>query len=289
MKKLSQQLATLPLFIAAVCGSTVTQAETPDWYQVEVLIFSQQDLYGDERHVTNINLQYPDNIRRLALPTDNNLASGQSNVENSPLNLGQSVAGDAFLDLPNNMLAMTDEHRRLNRAPGYRVLYHKAWRQPGLGTTEAPWVLIQGGETFGDHHELEGSVRLVRNRYLHFQANLWKTKFGPIETYSPASFPSQTSSDKNTGNSYQSTETSTDKTHHPEATPWPPLPNGPSFTKSSSEPELIASTHPREEGTKYRVTDITTLNQTSRISRQEYTYLDHPNMGVIIYVTKYEP
>lgn len=291
MKKIRQQLAPLALLLAAACGGSGVHAETTDWYQVEILVFSQQDLFGDENHVTNIDLRYPDNILELTSASDSGSAPDQPGVEVPSSVTNHAISGEAFHDLANNLLKMTDEHRRLDRAPGYRVLYHKAWRQPGLGTAEAPWVLVQGGETYGDHHELEGSVRLVRNRYLHIQANLWKTKFGQVLPSSTLTITPPINSNKNSTTDYQPTPAPTEQGHEADTSAWPPLPPLPrsQFAPSTAEPGSTISTSGRKEATKYRVNDIVTLKQTSRVSRQEYTYLDHPNMGVIVYVSKHEP
>lgn len=235
-----------------------------DWYQVEVIIFSQQDLFNEEKHKKDIELAFPENIRLLQdsdtkLKTETQLTS----TEQHP-----------YLVLPENLMAMVPDRNRLRRAPGYRVLFHKAWRQPGLGRTESPWIFIQGGNKTNDRHELEGSFRLVRNRYLHVQANLWKTKFSSTGTQfaQPVTLPSGTGQLQ-----------------------WSLLPTLPVFSakgvsseKISSEKELSIEKKPQTKSTP-ATSDIVILNQSTRVTRNELTYLDHPNMGAIVLVTKYKP
>ena len=58
------------LLLLAVTLSTSLSEQTradqnEDWYQVELIVFSQQDLYRDEQHPTNITLEYPENLRAI--------------------------------------------------------------------------------------------------------------------------------------------------------------------------------------------------------------------------------
>ena len=280
MKTLTKLISALTL----ISTSCIAAEETPndiDWYQVEVLIFSQQDLFNEERHVTDLELSYPENIRELVDPA----VTTQLATDSLPAHTLQP-----FLVLPKNALGMTPDHTRLNRAPGYRVLYHKAWRQPGLDKTESPWILIKGGNVFGNHHELEGSFRLVRNRYLHIQANLWKTTFKEPEV-------------NNINNTLPESATLSNATRQTQTlttiTPWPNLPSTPQFKNQPFNQDMEDSHEDRIENRfennrekrfelQYPIADIVTIEQSTRVFRDKLTYLDHPNMGVIILVSKYK-
>lgn len=278
-----------PLFTLAIlaCSLKPAFAEEPekkiDWYQVEVIIFSQQDLFNEERHTKDIDLSFPENIRQLL---DSELKAEAISTDDQ-----------AFQVLPESAMEMVPDRNRLKRAPGYRVLFHKAWRQPGLGQTESPWIFIEGGNKTSDRHELEGSFRLVRNRYLHIQANLWKTKFlptgyqlaQPVTLSSGAEPRQEMTSSLGTGQLQ-----------------WPPLPVLPVFNSNEFSPEEL---NPEEENADTQeeliierkvqtqptlasditISDIVVLNQSTRVTRKELTYLDHPNMGAVVLVTKYEP
>ena len=283
------------LFTLAIlaCGLKPAFAEEPekkiDWYQVEVIIFSQQDLFNEERHTKDIDLSFPENIRQLL---DSELKA-ELKQEPQPV----STDDQAFQVLPESAMEMVPDRNKLKRAPGYRVLFHKAWRQPGLGQTESPWIFIEGGNKTSDRHELEGSFRLVRNRYLHIQANLWKTKFlptgyqlaQPVTLSSGAEPRQEMTSSLGTGQLQ-----------------WPPLPVLPVFNSNEVSPEEL---NPEEENADTQeeliierkvqtqptlasditISDIVVLNQSTRVTRKELTYLDHPNMGAVVLVTKYEP
>jgi Peptidoglycan-binding protein, CsiV len=307
MNKFTKLIIALAL-IPTISTATEKTPEDIDWYQVEVIIFSQQDLFNQERHVADIELTYPKNIRELIDPSANTeskllpqhslpIRVGTPATQNTRPSKGPFVEG-SFLILPEDTLGMTPDHKRLKRAPGYRVLYHKAWRQPGLDRTKSPWIFVKGGDIFGNHHELEGSIRLVRNRYLHIQANLWKTKFKEPTSPTLVNEVSQ-----NTEFSNSNTLTNLPM--------WPALPDTPQFDsltdnqeqedhiESSDSSELNDSLEPNVGSNfetykkndfkpEYPIADIVTLEQSSRITRDELTYLDHPNMGVIVLVSKYE-
>tara|TARA_R110001592_G_scaffold260282_1_gene524698 strand:- start:17417 stop:18274 length:858 start_codon:yes stop_codon:yes gene_type:complete len=282
MKTLAKLISALTL-ISTCCIAAEETPDDIDWYQVEVLIFSQQDLFNDERHVTDLELSYPENIRELVDPSvATKLASAHTlskGIETAPLTKNPATTEQPFLILPKNALSMSPDHTRLNRAPGYRTLYHQAWRQPGLDKTESPWILIKGGNVFGNHHELEGSFRLVRNRYLHIQTNLWKTTFKTPEISS-------------INNTLSENTTLPNNTRQTQTNPWPRLPDTPYEQGiEDSDKTSIESSFENNRANfepEYPIADIVALEQSTRVFRGKLTYLDHPNMGVIILVSKYK-
>ena len=280
MKILTKLISVLALISTSCLAAEETPNDT-NWYQVEVLIFSQQDLFNEERHVTDLELSYPENIRELVDPSAaTKLAPAHPiGIETSPLTKNSATTEQAFLILPKNALSMSPDHTRLNRAPGYRTLYHQAWRQPGLDRTESPWILIKGGNVFGNHYELEGSFRLVRNRYLHIQANLWKTTF---KTPKVSSINNTLSESTTFPNTTQQTQTDS----------WPSLPSTPrdQGIEDNHETSLAISSENSRANfeAEYPIADIVTLEQSTRVLRDKLTYLDHPNMGVIVLVSKYK-
>ena len=65
--------------------------------------------------------------------------------------------------------------RSIRRSSLYELLLHQSWRQP-IGQTPIP-ILIQGGEQYGDQFELEGTLSIRRQRYLHVDADLRLMQF----------------------------------------------------------------------------------------------------------------
>ncbi|WP_438951612.1 CsiV family protein [Porticoccus sp.] len=221
--------------------------QNANWYQIEVIIFSQQDLYQDEQSPTNITLQYPQNWHRL----------GDDTVEEQP-----------SIHRVQEDLKLGPEEYTLNRTAGYRVLAHMAWRQPGMEQAKTPWIIVSGGHRHGSHHELEGSLRLVLNRHLHVQADLWKTSFASISG---------------------TVSTSPNNANQPDI--WPQLPIQPWLiedrTLSQSLPGTAAATVNRIENRHPPVKKISVLKQSKQVDLNELTYLDHPEMGVLVLVTRH--
>lgn len=273
---LSLLIASLALTLAPVSKA----ADAVPWYQVEVIVFAQQDLYRTEKHRKDLKLAYPGNWRVLK-----NSAIGQQQEQQQPSLTGEPAdrVETAYVSLGERDFKLGSDGYALKRAPGYRVLLHQAWRQQGLDADQSPWVIVAGGETYGDHSELEGSVRLVLNRYLHFQANLWHTRFGAPVPSATTAYPSQEDS------TLQPVDINVVES-------WPTLPKQPwkndaAPGSDSADDYGAQQTAPAwsYESPAYAIEDLVALNQTTRLKLGELTYLDHPNMGVLVLVSRYQP
>lgn len=62
---------------------------------------------------------------------------------------------------------------RLRGSRYYRVLHSSSWQQPLPPGAAAQAIVIRGGREIGPHHELEGTVQIRRERYLHAHVGLW--------------------------------------------------------------------------------------------------------------------
>lgn len=242
-------------FASSTSLSGQTRAEAnEDWYQVELIVFSQQDLYQAEQHPTNITLQYPENWQRLE--NDTSTSADNPRPEEQPL-----------VRLGKKDFKLGPDEYSLNRAAGYRVLAHLAWRQPGLGKAHSPWIIVSGGHRHGNHHELEGSIRLVVTRYLHIQADLWKTSFDG--TGADSASPDNPSKSDN----------------------WPQLPVKPwviaPSTLGNTSPVTTIDTNSHVGERHPPVKKIVALKQSEQVDLDKLTYLDHPEMGVLVLVTRH--
>lgn len=272
---------TLLITSLALGLSLVAKAEDAvPWYQVEVIVFAQQDLYRTEKHRKDLKLAYPGNWRVLK---NSGIGQQQGQQQSTPTGELAEQMETAYVSLGERDFKLGSDEYALKRAPGYRVMLHQAWRQQGLDADQSPWVIVAGGETYGDHHELEGSVRLVLNRFLHFQANLWHTRFGAPAPSATAAFPSQE------GSTLQPVDINAVES-------WPTLPKQPwkNDTAPGSDSAGDYSTQQAApawsyESPVYGIEDMVALNQTTRLQLGELTYLDHPNMGVLVLVSRYQP
>ena len=80
-----------------------------------------------------------------------------------------------FQQLSGNNLALDKVARSLRRSSRYDMHLHSAWVQP-LDNEGTP-ILLQTGQHYDDIFEIDGTVTISRNRYLHVDTDLWFTEF----------------------------------------------------------------------------------------------------------------
>ncbi len=141
------------LLLAVVSTPLLAQS----WYQVNLVVFENRSVVsGDE------NLNQPEGV---VFTAPENVVDVDSIAESGN---EQGFQRTTVIDPEFNGVVGS-----LQRSGGYRVLLVKSWRQPGLEREQSVPVLIQGGDRFGQHRHLEGTVRLVLSRYLHLETDLW--------------------------------------------------------------------------------------------------------------------
>lgn len=80
-----------------------------------------------------------------------------------------------YLDSETHLL--NDMAKSIGRRSNHQVLFHQAWHQELGAAAIAPSIPIAGGESFDNHRELEGSIKLNKDRYLHITSDLWLTQY----------------------------------------------------------------------------------------------------------------
>ena len=158
---------------------------------------------------------------------------------------------DAFLALPSSDQQFQDTNRALAGTSRYRVMYHSAWRQPMRGSSQSIPVWLEGGNRFGQRHELEGSLNFRFNPgqdRVVLDVRLWLTQFSAMP---PA----------------DSMEIS--------------LPDLPEAVISQRNPEGMP-----DEQQWHNAQVIPVLN-TRELRSNEFHYLDHPAVGVIVQIQPY--
>lgn len=133
------------------------QAETADQpalYDVEVVVFRNRSPQADGE-------QWP--LR--SAETDQDPSGGFSSI---PVDTG-------IEELPRGQRSLQAVADSLQRSGAYDVLVHTAWRQAGLGRTLAQPYTVPGG-TRRSGYRLEGTIRLVRERFLHLDIDLLLSK-----------------------------------------------------------------------------------------------------------------
>jgi len=261
------------------------------WYQVELLIYKQKSVSTEINEVwpKDITLSYPDNWDTLKTPAEYEALYQKKSVVNTPFIL---------LDSKQFQFSKTEKKLQLNRN---EILFHGAWRQSltqnldqKAENPQTP-ILIHGGNTFDDHMELEGSITLSLQRYLHVDINLWLTRFvpvtaNPVTPATPAVTPAPV------------TDGAAASTPAPVALTWPELPAFPLLKQMSSSTTITtpaANTTAQDTNAttpatapavvaaekKSQVDEIALNKQSRRMRSYETHYIDHPKFGILIRMT----
>jgi hypothetical protein len=117
-----------------------------DWYDVEVIVFRQRSLQSDGE-------VWPPR-------------SPAQDDENSSVPLRTELR-----ELSRDQYALNNIAAALQRSGDYEVLLHTGWRQPGNDRTTAVSFPLPP-RTDGTGHVLGGSIRLVRERFLHLDVDI---------------------------------------------------------------------------------------------------------------------
>lgn len=252
---------TKPVPAAAPANSsTDVTAEEPAkrWYQVELLVYRQKPVPGEiaENWPVNVTLSYPPNLLNL-----HNIAAAT---------LPATTSTDTLPVLLDEKQKNFNSVARALRRNSQQILFHETWHEYLVQDDPSPIsILVTGGQVFGDHHELEGSITLTLSRYLHISTNLWLTSFRqggtPADTGSAATTPTT-------------------------ATPvWPTLPPAPDMVVATSPATgatdasgANVTTPAPAAAPNYVVSQIVTMKDSRRMRSNELHYLDHPMIGVLV-------
>ncbi|MEQ8953369.1 MAG: CsiV family protein, partial [Gammaproteobacteria bacterium] len=271
------------------------------WYQVEITIFSNEDPAGRREEnwsASDLNLAYPPQLSRfehlldlllidelipppavdpdLLLQADSLDLSQQADPQLNPqlnpqlqLQLQRlretgpqplradpdfrffDLARDPFLLLPNSLSDFQQTNRALERDASHRVLFAGRWRQPMPDPAQATPIYIEGGINYGDFHELQGTITLRFNDNrdrVVIDVDLWLSELG---------FAAD------------------------DAAPWPLPPRRPDL----AYPTVNAVTNLLPDESVQRIYQFV---QSREMRSDEFHYLDHPAMGIIIMVEPYE-
>jgi len=282
-------------------GQTNAPASQETWYQVELILFRQGGNPKDhvERWPNDIKLTYPLDWQVLTNEVPVTDEPAQENPETAPAATQQAIepagadplsrvpASRKLYLLPDTDLALNDQARRIQRSNRYRLLFHGGWRQGMVEYGEEPSIIISVGEASGDHRELEGSINLKLQRYLHITTDLWLTDFAtnfgqererwpelPLPPYFPRA-ATQTPADSSDISSGVSAGNSGSNSSG----------NSNYWTQFQvSSPDYVS-----QIDQPYIIENIATVQQTRRMRSAELHYIDHPLVGILIQFTPIDP
>lgn len=333
LRKNSALLKLITLFSAAALSFNSEAQETnttqDNWYQVELIIFKQNanvNANDKETWPKNLALAYPPNVQHLIDPT---MADQEQPLDETP-NLDILTSSEAVPELPVPASADTgagtatrdadivDEAEQeqpftlldkkqfviegadyaLRRESGVKILFHESWRQPMTELDRAPALIIRGGEEFGEHSELEGSVTFSLSRYLHINTDLWLTSFESNYGQEDKHWPELPQPPKPVTFVFDP-DSALDPTSI-QGTPFnfgntPADPMGLGLETNENVIDLSKSTglllndFTRLTEKPYLIREIVTLRQKRRMRSEELHYIDHPRMGILVKITPYAP
>lgn len=195
--------------------------------------------------------------------------------------------------LPESDRNLNTIAKRISNRAGYDILFHEAWRQIVVGEDRAAWLLLDGGESYGAHKELEGAININVSRYLHIATNLWLTEFQINAGQSRRQWPNLPENPLARLQQADSAEQTTEEySLYGSATG---APNLDVFTAgeystldATQSDQSIDSLLSDFLEAPYLPRQIYTHKQRRRMRSSELHYLDHPRLGVLVKVWPYE-
>jgi hypothetical protein len=265
-------------------------AEDNRWFQIEVSIFSNEsqiDRNDEDWRASQLELSFPEPMRRLKLLDslflieflDENAALIDADQPGSDIAMPPALTpaqerlqatgpqpikatGDfkfydferePYVQLTPAQSDFQGTNRALERTSANRLLFHGLWRQPVVAEDDATSLLIEGGLDYNGRHELLGSIAIRFNDNADrvvIDANLWLTEFSAVE--------------------------------RPDSD-WQ-LPALPELLISDEAPTEDAATGPN-----YFINRIYQMQQSRDMRSNEFHYLDHPAIGLVVIVQPYDP
>ena len=166
---------TLCLFLLSTCA----YGEDIPWYTVEMLIFAQAEPAAGATEHWPLDPGFPDLSEAVQL-------SDASQAEKTTSRLPLPTPYQRLID---EQLTLTKARKKIDISRNYQLLMHTAWRQQGLDKAASKPVFIRSSkyplpppprmrpssaelQQLATVPSVEGTVRMYRTRYLHFEVDL---------------------------------------------------------------------------------------------------------------------
>ena len=275
-------LLTILAFLAALFSTQATGQER--WFQIEATVFTNESTFGRDSEFWLPNqseLRFPPNIKRLANIQDylhvesiitaedrsqevTALLNDETLRRQRILRMGPEperttgeyrlfdLLRDEYLDLPTSLSDFSQTNRALERSPDHKILFHGHWRQRVVSSDEATSIYIEDLRGRNSRPKLNGSLTIRFNEQedrVVVDANLWL-----IETAGAIE----------NGMEWR-------------------LPEMPAALNNPINGEIQTT---ENSGGTIRVYP---MQQSREMRSNEFHYLDHPALGLIIAVKPYNP
>ncbi len=189
------------------------------------------------------------------------------------------VERDAYVALDRRFWRFNQLNSRLQSGAEHAVLWHQVWRQPLRPRAQTPALQIIGGDAFGSHNSLEGSLRLSsqgQGVVADLDANLWLTSF--------ANQPSAASDGE--WKLPEQPVLQPPVQQQPLQLQSPQL-QSPQQQVSNNAVALAPEAVGLAPAVSWYPTSIWQLNQSRDVGPNALYYLDHPAMGLLIEIRPY--
>ena len=182
------------------------------WYEIEVSIFTNESDTPATRSnelliPDNSELVFPSPIRPLVpaskmytvdfnepeldflflsatetIPEQENMIGPEYSARDSSFQL-TDFERDPYIALGNESATFLEFNQDIMASDDHRLLFHAVWRQPVLNRVQSTAIYIQGGDSFGGRHELEGSLRFSYNiNRVDVESKLWLVEYSLEES-----------------------------------------------------------------------------------------------------------
>lgn len=172
--------------------SELTPESIARWYEVEVIIFSQNTVVENDpeswptypvidQSIARIELTDPDipetneeSIDELSESVTDELAITEIEPTEEILPAGPDdlIAFEKLAPEKHQLAALAS---KLEKDSRIRILFHESWNHPIMPADLAMPIVIRGGANFGNLDELSGLLKIHVSRYLHVETHLYLT------------------------------------------------------------------------------------------------------------------
>jgi len=235
---LAQPLIALTAALAAASG----HAQGTE-YKLELVVFHRtvQSVQTVQHYSPAIPALIPAQFNSLGIDSDAqpDAAAAQSFSTTAPQRLANAI-------------------NRLQNKEGYRLLYAAAWRQSLQSPRNAIPLRVRGQERAPGVYELDGTITISQDRFLHAQVDLGFSELSLL----PGIPTSATSADS--------------------------LFMADDSLVAEAAQHSVQTLLEQEPATEWQATASYRTNTRSSLESGEINYLDHPYLGVLLYVEPIE-
>lgn len=205
MRRLRTTLLMLLACLAAAAHGQEYSYDGNRWYEIEVVVFTHSladSPVAERPGAGQLTLEYLPRLIELREATSGFMIdfepASEEAFETTPEAMEEAAvvkgpepppradpgfritdfARDPYIALDPRFWKFTGHLARLRANPRHEVLWHGMWRQPMQGSAQTPSIAVFGGGEYGEHHELEGSMRFTdRDGQVAMDLNLWLSSF----------------------------------------------------------------------------------------------------------------